>query len=74
MILINGLLLYKCRKAKRLHPQMNFFFKKNFKLDSVQVYKCKEVFQKKKNDYGIILKESLYPPPSITLQSKKTTL
>ena len=46
MILINGLLLYKCRKAKRLHPQMNFF-KKNFKLDSVQVYKCKEVFWKK---------------------------
>jgi len=70
MILINGLLLYKCRKAKRLHPQMNFF-KKNFKLDSVLVYKCKEIFQNKRNDYGIILKASLYLPQSITLQNKK---
>lgn len=73
MILINGLLLYKCRKAKRLHPQMNFF-KKNFKLDSVQVYKCKEIFQKKGMITGLFLKHRFILRQASLYKTKDNTL
>jgi hypothetical protein len=35
------------QKSQKTASSNELFLKKNFKLDSVQVYKCKEIFQKK---------------------------